>query len=85
MNNTDQVHENMDAARQFEPLIVVRAWSNCVTPLSPPIPTFCTDCDGRCASGGRDQGKGLGDLTRYLTYYEHHGYRERGPADTTPS
>ena len=37
-------------------------------------PTFCADCDGRCARAAGTSAR-LGDLTRYLTYYEHHGYR----------
>ena len=37
-------------------------------------PTLCADCDGRCsvAAGTRAE---LGNLTRFLTYHEHHGDR----------
>ena len=41
---------------------------------SPHGPTLCADCDGRCADGRRHQAA-LGDLTRFLTYHEHHGDR----------
>jgi uncharacterized protein len=35
---------------------------------------LCADCDGRCsiAAGTRAE---LGNLTRFLTYHEHHGDR----------
>jgi uncharacterized protein len=35
---------------------------------------LCGDCDGRCsiAAGTRAE---LGNLTRFLTYHEHHGLR----------
>jgi predicted aldo/keto reductase-like oxidoreductase len=73
MNNTDHVRENSDAARRFEPLKAAEigqlrdatlAWGS----------TLCADCDGRCslAAGTRAE---LGNLTRLLTYHEHHGDR----------
>jgi hypothetical protein len=36
--------------------------------------TLCADCDGRC-SRAAGTGAPLGDLTRLLTYHEHHGYK----------
>src|SRR3954453_15002029 len=37
-------------------------------------PTLCADCDGRC-SVAAGTGAELGNLTRFLTYHEHHGHR----------
>ena len=37
-------------------------------------PTFCVKCDGRCAVAAGTKAE-LGNLTRFLTYHEHHGYR----------
>jgi predicted aldo/keto reductase-like oxidoreductase len=73
MRNTGHVRENTDAAVRFEPLKAAEigqlrdatlAWG----------PTLCADCDGRCslAAGTRAE---LGNLTRFLTYHEHHGER----------
>ncbi len=73
MNNTDQVRENVDAARRFEPLKLSQLEQLRAAALAA-NPTFCADCDGRCARAA-GTGARLGDLTRYLTYYEHHGYR----------
>ncbi len=73
MNNTDQVRENVDAARRFEPLKLSELQQMRDAALAA-NPTFCADCDGRCARAGGTSAR-LGDLTRYLTYYEHHGYR----------
>jgi uncharacterized protein len=73
MRNTDHIRENTDAARRFEPLKeadihqlrdATRAHGS----------MLCADCDGRCsiAAGTRAE---LGNLTRFLTYHEHHGDR----------
>jgi hypothetical protein len=37
-------------------------------------PTFCADCDGRCSRAAGTEAE-LGNLTRFLTYHEHHGDR----------
>ena len=37
-------------------------------------PTLCADCDGRCSAAAGTQAE-LGNLTRFLTYHEHHGLR----------
>ncbi|MDR3633660.1 MAG: aldo/keto reductase [Isosphaeraceae bacterium] len=73
MQNTDQVNENTRAARSFEPLKsadICRLREAFIASA----PTLCPDCDGRCslAAGTRAP---LGDITRYLTYYERHGAR----------
>jgi predicted aldo/keto reductase-like oxidoreductase len=73
MNNTDQVRENLDAARRFEPLKVAELEQLRAASLAA-APTMCTDCDGRCAAAA-GTGARLGDMVRYLTYHEHHGYR----------
>ena len=35
---------------------------------------MCTDCDGRCSVAAGTKAE-LGNLTRFLTYHEHHGDR----------
>ena len=37
-------------------------------------PTLCADCDGRCSIAAGTKAE-LGNLTRFLTYHEHHGNR----------
>ena len=37
-------------------------------------PTMCADCDGRCSLAAGTTAE-LGNLTRFLTYHEHHGDR----------
>jgi aryl-alcohol dehydrogenase-like predicted oxidoreductase len=73
MRNTDQIRDNVAAALSFEPL--KQAELDQIRDASLAAgPTLCADCDGRCArAGGTDAA--LGDLTRLLTYHEHHGYR----------
>jgi aryl-alcohol dehydrogenase-like predicted oxidoreductase len=73
MTNTDYFRENTDAALRFEPLKAaeVRQLRDAALDHGP---TLCADCDGRCslAAGTRAE---LGNLTRFLTYHEHHGER----------
>ena len=73
MRNTDQIRENSEAARTFEPLkqADIRALKDAALAAGP---TLCADCDGRCATSAGTAAR-LGDLTRYLTYHEHHGDR----------
>lgn len=73
MRNTDQVRENAEAARVFKPLTKAeldRLRDACIAAG----PTMCADCTGQCslAAGTRAE---LGNLTRFLTYHDHHGYR----------
>ena len=35
---------------------------------------MCADCTGQCSLAGGTSAE-LGNLTRFLTYHEHHGYR----------
>jgi predicted aldo/keto reductase-like oxidoreductase len=73
MRNTDHVRDNTDAARRFEPLkeADIRQLRDATLAHSPML---CADCDGRCALAAGTQAE-LGNLTRFLTYYEHHGLR----------
>jgi aryl-alcohol dehydrogenase-like predicted oxidoreductase len=73
MQNTDYVRENTDAARRFVPLKAadIRQLRDSVLAHNP---TFCADCDGRCALAAGTTAA-LGELTRFLTYHEHHGDR----------
>jgi aryl-alcohol dehydrogenase-like predicted oxidoreductase len=73
MNNTDQLRDNVAAARQFVPFKTAELEQLRNAALAAG-PTFCPDCDGRCAAAAGTTAR-LGDLTRYLTYHEHHGYR----------
>jgi hypothetical protein len=73
MRNTDMIRENADAARRFEPLKTTQ-----IEQLRDAVlahgPMLCADCDGRCAAAAGTRAE-LGDLTRFLTYHEHHGDR----------
>jgi predicted aldo/keto reductase-like oxidoreductase len=73
MRNTDQVRQNTDAARRFEPLkeADIRRIRDATLAHGP---TLCADCDGRCALAAGTHAE-LGNLTRFLTYHEHHGLR----------
>jgi aryl-alcohol dehydrogenase-like predicted oxidoreductase len=73
MNNTDQLRDNVAAARQFVPFTTAELEQVRNAALAAG-PTFCPDCDGRCAAAAGTSAR-LGDLTRYLTYHEHHGCR----------
>lgn len=73
MRNTDQVRENSQAARSYEPLKkaeIEQLRDACLASR----PTFCADCDGRCSRAAGTLAD-LGNLTRLLTYHDHHGYR----------
>jgi aryl-alcohol dehydrogenase-like predicted oxidoreductase len=73
MRNTDEIRANADAARRFEPLkeADIRQLRDASHAHGM---TLCADCDGRCSLAAGTTAR-LGDLTRFLTYYEHHGYR----------
>ena len=73
MRNTDQVRENTQAARMFKPLTTAEIKTlrdACIAAG----PTLCASCDGRCSQAGGTLAE-LGNLTRFLTYHDHHGYR----------
>jgi predicted aldo/keto reductase-like oxidoreductase len=73
MRNTDQIRQNADAARRFEPLKTAE-----VLQLRDAVlahgPTLCADCDGRCSLAAGTKAE-LGNLTRFLTYHQHLGDR----------
>lgn len=73
MRNTDHIRENTDAAVRYEPLKTteIRQLRDATLAHGP---TLCADCDGRCSLAGGTQAE-LGNLTRFLTYHEHHGDR----------
>jgi len=73
MKNTDQVRENADAARRYEPLKTTDI-HQLRDALLAHGPTMCADCEGRCSVAAGTQAE-LGNLTRFLTYHQHHGYR----------
>jgi uncharacterized protein len=73
MRNTDQIRENAAAAGSFQPLKTTeinRLRDACIAAG----PTMCASCDGRCSRAAGTNAE-LGNLTRFLTYHEHHGYR----------
>jgi aryl-alcohol dehydrogenase-like predicted oxidoreductase len=73
MRNTDQVRENAHAARSFQPMTkaeVDRLRDACIAAG----PTLCSGCHGQCSRAAGTTAE-LGNLTRFLTYHEHHGYR----------
>jgi len=73
MRNTDQIRENAEAARLFKPMTkaeIHQLRDACIAAG----PTLCAGCDGRCSRAAGTSAE-LGNLTRYLTYHDHHGYR----------
>ena len=73
MMNTDQVRQNIQAARKFEPLTASQIFELRDAVLAAG-PTMCANCDGSCGRAGGTKAR-LGDLARLLTYHEHHGAR----------
>jgi predicted aldo/keto reductase-like oxidoreductase len=85
MMNTDHVTQNTEAARQFEPLKQAEI-HQLRDALLAAGPMMCADCDGRCGRAAGTKAR-LGDLTRFLTYHEHHGSRRQareGYAELSP-
>jgi len=73
MRNTDQIRENAAAAKNYQAMTkaqIDRLHGACVAAG----PTMCASCDGRCGRAAGTTAE-LGDLTRFLTYHDHHGYR----------
>ncbi len=73
MRNFEQIRENADAARRFEPLkeADIRQLRDATRAHGP---TLCADCDGRCSLAAGTTAE-LGNLTRFLTYHQHLGDR----------
>jgi len=73
MRNTDQLRENVHAARVFEPLKQAEMKQMHDALLACRM-TLCASCDGSCSrAAGTDAS--LGDLTRLYTYYDQYGFR----------
>ncbi len=73
MRNTDQIRENADAARRFEPLKAAEILQLRDATLAHGS-MLCADCDGRCSIAAGTSAE-LGNLTRFLTYHQHLGDR----------
>ena len=73
MNNTDHIRLNADAARRYQPVKEADLLQLKDAALASG-PMLCADCDGRCAEAAGTHAE-LGNLTRFLTYHEHHGLR----------
>jgi aryl-alcohol dehydrogenase-like predicted oxidoreductase len=73
IKTTDQLREDADAARRYEPLKTAEIEQLRDAALASG-PTLCADCDGRCSVAAGTKAE-LGNLTRFLTYHEHHGIR----------
>ncbi|WP_435015793.1 aldo/keto reductase [Tundrisphaera sp. TA3] len=73
IKTTDQLREDSDAARRYEPMKTADILQLRDAALAFG-PTLCADCDGRCSEAAGTRAE-LGNLTRFLTYHEHHGIR----------
>jgi predicted aldo/keto reductase-like oxidoreductase len=73
MRNTDQIRDNIDAARRYEP-VKLSDIHRLRDALIAAGPIMCADCDGRCSVAAGTKAE-LGNLTRFLTYHMHHGDR----------
>jgi hypothetical protein len=73
MKNLEQIAENTEAARKFEPLKAAELQGLHDAFLAS-RPTMCANCDGSCSRAAGTEAE-LGNLTRFLTYHEHHGHR----------
>jgi hypothetical protein len=85
MTSLKIVKENADAAKRFKPLdpekhgAVIGLYERYAS-------GYCNGCDGRCGRAGGTQAA-LGEITRYLSYYEMDGCRDearQGYARLTP-
>jgi predicted aldo/keto reductase-like oxidoreductase len=73
IKTTDQLREDADAARRYQPLTTAEIGQLRDAALAFGQ-TLCADCDGRCSIAAGTNAE-LGNLTRFLTYHEHHGTR----------
>lgn len=73
MMNFEEVSQDVEAARRFEPLHQAQ-----ILELRDAVlaggPMMCADCDGRCGRAAGTKAR-LGDLTRFLVYHERFGSR----------
>ncbi len=79
IKTTDQLREDADAARRYEPMKAadISQLRDAALAFGP---TMCADCDGRCSVAAGTNAE-LGNLTRFLTYHEHHGIRAHARAE----
>jgi aryl-alcohol dehydrogenase-like predicted oxidoreductase len=73
IKTTDHLREDSDAARRYEPMTTAQILELRDAALAFG-PMMCADCDGRCSVAAGTKAE-LGNLTRFLTYHEHHGIR----------
>ena len=73
MRNTEQIGENADAAKRFEPLKTAEI-HQLRDAFRAHGPTLCADCEGQCSLAAGTEAE-LGNLTRFLTYYKKLGDR----------
>jgi hypothetical protein len=74
MQNLKMVKENAESARTFRPLTDDQM-GMLDTVMERYASSFCVGCDGSCAVAA-GTGAALGDIVRYLSYYEMDGDRE---------
>jgi predicted aldo/keto reductase-like oxidoreductase len=74
MRNTDQLRDNLEAAKKFKEPLKTAEIESLRQAFLASKPTLCADCDGRCSIAAGTKAP-LGDITRYLTYAERHGAR----------
>ncbi|MFO0908316.1 MAG: aldo/keto reductase [Isosphaeraceae bacterium] len=73
MRNTDQLRENMQAARVFSPMNQAEM-SGMRDAILAAGPSFCANCDGSCSRAAGTEAN-LGELARLVTYHDHYGFR----------
>jgi aryl-alcohol dehydrogenase-like predicted oxidoreductase len=73
MKNMDQIRESADAARRFVPMKQAELEKLRDAAIAHG-PMLCAECDGRCSVAAGTQAP-LGDITRFLTYHQHHGLK----------
>ncbi len=74
MRNTDQIRENTAAAQVFKKPMTRAAIDRLRDACIAAGPTMCASCDGRCSQAAGTTAE-LCNLTRFLTYHDHHGHR----------
>ncbi len=78
MTNFKMLEENSDAARKFKPMPDKKI-SAVIDLYKRYAGTFCNGCDGRCQQAGGTRAA-LGDMARYLSYFERDGSRAEARA-----
>jgi len=73
MRNTDQLREDIHAARVYEPLKQAEL-DGLHRAILAAGPSFCANCDGSCSRAAGTDAQ-LGELARLVTYHDHYGFR----------